>query len=98
MAWIVYLQLICGRRERSIGTIIYFRIPSSLFLKKGGICGEMTKRYWNINLEEMMKAGVHFGHGTKKWNPKMAPYISARRKGIHIINLTRTARFFIRSL
>ncbi|GJT92026.1 ribosomal protein S2 [Tanacetum coccineum] len=41
----------------------------------------------------MMEAGVHFGHGTRKWNPKMAPYISAKRKGIHIINLTRTARF-----
>nr|YP_010463882.1 ribosomal protein S2 [Fedia cornucopiae]UUL71233.1 ribosomal protein S2 [Fedia cornucopiae] len=53
----------------------------------------MTKRYWNIHLEEMMKAGVHFGHGTRKWNPKMAPYISAKRKGIHITNLTRTARF-----
>uniref|UniRef100_A0A3B4AVJ5 Mitochondrial ribosomal protein S2 n=1 Tax=Periophthalmus magnuspinnatus TaxID=409849 RepID=A0A3B4AVJ5_9GOBI len=38
-------------------------------------------------------SGVHFGHGTRKWNPRMAPYISARRKGIHIINLTRTARF-----
>nr|YP_010544695.1 ribosomal protein S2 [Plantago lanceolata]UYG22713.1 ribosomal protein S2 [Plantago lanceolata] len=55
--------------------------------------GEMTRRYWNINLEEMLEAGVHFGHGTKKWNPKMAPYISAKRKGIHITNLTRTARF-----
>ncbi|CAN2058884.1 unnamed protein product [Malus fusca] len=53
----------------------------------------MTRRYWNINLEEMMEAGVHFGHGTRKWNPRMAPYISAKRKGIHIINLTRTARF-----
>ncbi|CAD5197810.1 unnamed protein product [Musa acuminata subsp. malaccensis] len=53
----------------------------------------MTRRYWNINLEEMMEAGVHFGHGTKKWNPRMAPYISAKRKGIHITNLTRTARF-----
>ncbi|PHT59667.1 30S ribosomal protein S2, chloroplastic [Capsicum baccatum] len=41
----------------------------------------------------MMEAGVHFGHGTKKWNPKMVPYISAKRKGIHITNLTRTARF-----
>ncbi|KAI3942625.1 hypothetical protein MKW92_015751 [Papaver armeniacum] len=36
----------------------------------------MTRRYWNINLEEMMEAGVHFGHGTRKWNPRMAPYIS----------------------
>ncbi|XP_027155942.1 uncharacterized protein LOC113756459 [Coffea eugenioides] len=53
----------------------------------------MTRRYWNINLEEMMEAGVHFGHGTRKWNPKMEPYISAKRKGIHITNLTRTARF-----
>nr|AYC21483.1 30S ribosomal protein S2 [Aphyllon fasciculatum] len=53
----------------------------------------MTRRYWNINLEEMLVAGVHFGHGTRKWNPKMAPYISAKRKGIHIINLTITARF-----
>ncbi|XP_042012164.1 30S ribosomal protein S2-like [Salvia splendens] len=40
----------------------------------------MTRRYWNINLEEMLEAGVHFGHGTRKWNPKMAPYISAKRK------------------
>lgn len=53
----------------------------------------MTRRYWNITLEEMMEAGVHFGHGTRKWNPKMGPYIVARRKGIHIINLIRTARF-----
>ncbi|MFX5244987.1 ribosomal protein S2, partial [Acinetobacter baumannii] len=55
--------------------------------------GEMTRRYWNMNFEEMMKAGVHFGHGTRKWNPRMAPYISSKRKGIHITNLTRTARF-----
>ncbi|PHU07477.1 Photosystem II protein D1 [Capsicum chinense] len=44
----------------------------------------MTRRYWNINLEEMMEAGVHFGHGTRKWNPKMAPYISAKRKATSI--------------
>ncbi|CAK9145358.1 unnamed protein product [Ilex paraguariensis] len=42
--------------------------------------GEMTRRYWNINLEEMMEVGVHFGHGTRKWNLKMAPYISTKRK------------------
>nr|AYP35000.1 ribosomal protein S2 [Strelitzia reginae] len=53
----------------------------------------MTRRYWNINLEEMMEARVHVGHGTKKWNPRMAPYIAAKRKGIHITNLVRTARF-----
>nr|YP_010828950.1 ribosomal protein S2 [Silene olgiana]WFF47064.1 ribosomal protein S2 [Silene olgiana] len=53
----------------------------------------MTRRYWNINLEEMMEARVHFGHGIRKWNPRMSPYISAKWKGSHIINLTRTARF-----
>ena len=61
--------------------------------KKKGSVEKMTRRYWNINLKEMIEAGVHFGHGIKKWNPKMAPYISAKRKGTHIINLARTARF-----
>jgi small subunit ribosomal protein S2 len=53
----------------------------------------MTRRYWNINLEEMMEARVHFGHRIKKWNPKMAPYIWAKRKGMHITNLALTTRF-----
>lgn len=53
----------------------------------------MTKRYWNITLEEILKAGVHFGHRTRKWNPRMAPFILGKRKGIHIINPIRTARF-----
>ncbi|KAL8538538.1 hypothetical protein ACS0TY_000526 [Phlomoides rotata] len=42
----------------------------------------------------MLEAGVHFGQGTRKWNPKMTPYISAKRKGIHITNLTKTTRFY----
>ncbi|KAE9610969.1 30S ribosomal protein S2 [Lupinus albus] len=53
----------------------------------------MIKRYWNITLEEMMEAGVHFHHGTRKWNPRMAPYISPKRKGINITNINRIARF-----
>ncbi|ERN00560.1 hypothetical protein AMTR_s00102p00108730 [Amborella trichopoda] len=51
----------------------------------------MARSYWDINLEEMIGVGVHFGHGTRKWIPRMAPYISGKRKGIHITNLTRTA-------
>lgn len=94
----MYQRLISvrGRKEGSIGTIIYFyfRVPPLKKKKKRRSVGrEMTRRYWNINLEEMMEAGVHFGHGTSKWNPRMAPYISSKRKGIHIINLIRTARF-----
>lgn len=77
--------------------MIYFKVPplSTLFSnsKGRGSGGAMTRRYWNINLEEMMKAGVHLGHRTKKWNPSMAPYIAAKRNGKHIINLIRTARF-----
>ncbi|KAI5682813.1 hypothetical protein M9H77_04041 [Catharanthus roseus] len=46
----------------------------------GGVWGEMTRRYWNINLEEIMEPGVHFGHGTRKWNPKIGPYIFAKHK------------------
>ncbi|CAK8575623.1 unnamed protein product [Lathyrus sativus] len=44
-------------------------------------------------MHQMLKAGVHFGHETRKWNPRMAPFISAKRKGNHITNLTKTARF-----
>nr|AJB98457.1 ribosomal protein S2 [Helminthostachys zeylanica] len=53
----------------------------------------MQQRNWNIDSEEMMEAGVHSGHQAQKWNPKMAPYIFTERKGIHILDLTQTARF-----
>src|SRR5690606_2716019 len=41
--------------------------------------------------QEMLEAGVHYGHMKRKWNPKMLPYIFMERKGIHIIDLNRTA-------
>jgi small subunit ribosomal protein S2 len=41
--------------------------------------------------KELLDSGVHFGHLKKKWNPKMSPYIFAERKGIHLIDLNRTA-------
>nr|YP_009862944.1 ribosomal protein S2 [Anthoceros punctatus]YP_009863034.1 ribosomal protein S2 [Anthoceros agrestis]QKD76400.1 ribosomal protein S2 [Anthoceros punctatus]QKD76490.1 ribosomal protein S2 [Anthoceros agrestis] len=53
----------------------------------------MKQKYWNINLEEMMEAGIHFGHQAAKWNLKMKPYIFTERRGIHILNVTKTARF-----
>ena len=40
---------------------------------------------------DLLNAGVHFGHLTRKWNPNMAPYIYMERNGIHIINLYKTA-------
>ena len=43
-----------------------------------------------IEVNDLLKAGVHFGHLTRKWNPNMAPYIYMERNGIHIINLYKT--------
>lgn len=40
--------------------------------------------------QQLLEAGVHFGHLKKKWNPKMLPYIYAEKKGIHIIDLNKT--------
>jgi small subunit ribosomal protein S2 len=44
----------------------------------------------NIEIKELLDAGVHFGHLTRKWNPNMAPYIYMERNGIHVINLYKT--------
>jgi small subunit ribosomal protein S2 len=43
-----------------------------------------------LTLEQMVKAGMHFGHQARKWNPKMAPYIYGERNGIHLIDLVQT--------
>ena len=42
------------------------------------------------NFQELLDAGVHFGHLARKWNPKMAPYIFDQKNGIHIIDLHKT--------
>ena len=48
----------------------------------------------SITMKELLEAGVHFGHQTKRWNPKMKPYIFGARNGIYIINLQKTVRLF----
>jgi len=47
-----------------------------------------------IAMKDLLEAGVHFGHQTKRWNPKMKPYIFGERNGIYIIDLGRTARLY----
>ena len=47
-----------------------------------------------ITMEELLEAGVHFGHQTKRWNPKMKQYIFGQRNGIYVIDLTKTAKLF----
>ena len=48
----------------------------------------------SVTMREMLEAGVHFGHQTRYWNPKMAPYIFGHRNKIHIINLERTMALY----
>jgi len=47
-----------------------------------------------ITMKQMLEAGLHFGHQTRRWNPKMKPYIFAPRNGIYIINLDKSIRLF----
>ena len=47
-----------------------------------------------VTMKELLEAGVHFGHQTRRWNPKMESYIFGARNGIHIIDLQKTVQFF----
>ena len=57
-----------------------------------------------ISMKQLLEAGVHFGHQTRKWNPKMKPFIFTARNDIHIINLEKTSEqvnktyFFVRDI
>ena len=47
-----------------------------------------------VTMKQLLEAGVHFGHQTSRWNPKMKPYIFGARNGIYIIDLQQTVRMF----
>ena len=65
----------------------------------------IERRSWKVNrkrggaimalptftMRRLLEAGIHFGHNTRRWNPKMAPYIYGVRNGIHIMDLQQTA-------
>jgi small subunit ribosomal protein S2 len=50
-----------------------------------------------ISMRQLLEAGVHFGHQTKRWNPKMRPFIFGARNGIHIIDLQYTVKLFLKA-
>ncbi len=52
----------------------------------------------DFSLQQLLEAGVHFGHQTKRWNPKMEPYLYGSKNGIHIIDLTQTVPMLDRAL
>ena len=47
-----------------------------------------------VSMKQLLEAGVHFGHQTSRWNPKMKPYIFGARNGIYIIDLQQTVKLF----
>ncbi len=62
-------------------------------------CGGKTKiknarRPIMVTMKDLLECGVHFGHQTRRWNPKMKPYIFGERKNIYIIDLQKTLRYF----
>ena len=68
--------------------------PAETFAAQAGQVGED----FGVSIRKLIDAGVHFGHQTNRWNPKMAPYIYGARNGIHIVDLYQTARFMKRAL
>ena len=52
----------------------------------------------SVNIRDLLDAGVHFGHQTRRWNPRMKPYIFTQRNGIYIVDLRQTAAAFREAL
>jgi len=65
----------------------------AILCRYGGKTKEEHKMF-EISIKQLLEAGVHFGHPTKKWNPKMAEYIFTQRNGIHIVDLQKTVKKF----
>jgi small subunit ribosomal protein S2 len=68
-------------------------VPEQRWLRNEKAAEEQTKRRFDmsvISMKQLLEAGVHFGHQTRRWNPKMAPYIYTERNGIYIIDLQKS--------
>ena len=67
---------------------------------RGGSTGEGTPSMAlpSFTMRQLLEAGVHFGHNTRRWNPKMAPYLFGVRKSIHIIDLQQTVPLLHRAM
>jgi small subunit ribosomal protein S2 len=63
----------------------------------GGTMSQLRDPARPLNVRELFEAGVHFGHQTRRWNPKMRPYLYGSRNGTHIIDLDQTVQLFRRA-
>jgi len=68
--------------------------PNETFEGPSEIATKLRNPAEPLTVRELFEAGVHFGHQTKRWNPKMRQYIYGARSGIHIVDLDQTARLF----
>jgi small subunit ribosomal protein S2 len=67
---------------------------SAIFVKRWKNEEQMEVSMSTVTMKELLEAGVHFGHETKRWDPKMKPYIFGARNGIYIIDLQKTVQLF----
>ena len=67
---------------------------SAIFVQRRKDGKEMEVSMSTVTMKELLEAGVHFGHETKRWDPKMKPYIFGARNGIYIIDLQKTVQLF----
>lgn len=65
---------------------------------KNANVASIAKEKYELNLESMLKAGLHFGHKKSRWNPKMRKYIFGVREGVHILDLEKTIVLFERAM
>jgi len=72
-------------------------LPSETFENNSELATKLRDPANPLTVRELFEAGVHFGHQTKRWNPKMRQYIYGARSGIHIVDLDQTARLFKRA-
>lgn len=75
----------------------YSRVWAANPWRKGGVIRKFNQNQEEntmavVSMKQLLEAGVHFGHQTRRWNPKMAPYIFTERNGIYIIDLQKTVK------
>jgi small subunit ribosomal protein S2 len=98
----VILLRFCRVSAREVQALLAKRIanPASKVSRlskvaiSGGILDPTFGAHMTVSMRQMLEAGVHFGHQTRFWNPKMAPFIFGHRNKIHIINLEKTLPMF----
>ena len=80
--------------------VVHFmeKVKENLVKEKSEIQEKRERNEFNLNLEEMLEAGLHFGHQTTKGHPKMAPYIQGAKNSIHIIDLNKAREKFEEAL